>query len=216
MKTAVCTTLALVAASASAFVVPATSGPQSASATALRAEAEKTELLVDENFDGVNLVGLMGLNRLKKISRRHNRKLSDRIRNFEVVQDGEDYVPATAEQTEQMRAVAGAAAPVADSGSSVGKAIQDPLKIIIAGAPASGKGTQCEIIKDKYSLVHLSTGDMLRAAVADQTEVGKLAKEYMDSGKLVPDDVIIGVVRNRSDSSSSLHVLESGIRILHY
>mmetsp|Transcript_18625 Transcript_18625/g.44147 ORF Transcript_18625/g.44147 Transcript_18625/m.44147 type:complete len:119 (-) Transcript_18625:356-712(-) len=114
MKTAVCTTLALVAASASAFVVPATSGPQSASATALRAEAEKTELLVDENFDGVNLVGLMGLNRLKKISRRHNRKLSDRIRNFEVVQDGEDYVPATADQTEQMRAAAGSSpAPAA-------------------------------------------------------------------------------------------------------
>jgi len=59
---------------------------------------------------------------------------------------------------------------------------------------ASGKGTQCEIIKDKYGVVHLSTGDMLRAAVADQTEVGKLAKEYMDSGKLVPDEVIIGVV----------------------
>lgn len=70
----------------------------------------------------------------------------------------------------------------------------EALKIIIAGAPASGKGTQCEIIKDKYGVVHLSTGDMLRAAVADQTEVGKLAKEYMDSGKLVPDDVIIGVV----------------------
>ena len=164
------------------------------SSTVLRAEAEKTELLVDENFDEVNLVGLMGLNRLKKISRRHKRKLNDRIRNFEVVQDGEDYVPATAEQTEQMRAAAGAAAPAADS-SSVGKAVADPLKIIIAGAPASGKGTQCEIIKDKYGLVHLSTGDMLRAAVADQTEVGKLAKEFMDSGKLVPDDVIIGVVR---------------------
>jgi hypothetical protein len=70
----------------------------------------------------------------------------------------------------------------------------DALKIIIAGAPASGKGTQCEIIKEKYGVVHLSTGDMLRAAVADQTEVGKAAKEYMDSGKLVPDDVIIGVV----------------------
>ena len=114
MKTAVCTTLALVVASASAFVVPSTSGPQSASITALQAEAEKTELLVDENFDEVNLVGLMGLNRLKKISRRHNRKLSDRIRNFEVVQDGEDYVPATAEQTEQMRAAAGSSpAPAA-------------------------------------------------------------------------------------------------------
>ena len=99
-------------ASATAFAPIASRTPTSN--TALRAEAEKTELLVDENFDGVNLVGLMGLNRLKKISRRHNRKLSDRIRNFEVVQDGEDYVPATADQTEQMRAAAGSsAAPAA-------------------------------------------------------------------------------------------------------
>jgi len=69
------------------------------------------------------------------------------------------------------------------------------MKIIIAGAPASGKGTQCEIIKEKFGVVHLSTGDMLRAAVAAQTDVGKSAKEYMDSGKLVPDEVIIGVVK---------------------
>lgn len=68
------------------------------------------------------------------------------------------------------------------------------VKIIIAGAPASGKGTQCEIIKEKFGVVHLSTGDMLRAAVAAQTDVGKSAKEFMDSGKLVPDEVIIGVV----------------------
>lgn len=71
---------------------------------------------------------------------------------------------------------------------------EGPIKIIIAGAPASGKGTQCEVIKEKFGVVHLSTGDMLRAAVAAGTEVGKAAKEYMDSGKLVPDDVIIGVV----------------------
>jgi hypothetical protein len=71
-----------------------------------------------------------------------------------------------------------------------------PTNIIIAGAPASGKGTQCEIIKEKFGVVHLSTGDMLRAAVAAQTEVGKLAKDFMDSGKLVPDEVIIGVVRS--------------------
>jgi adenylate kinase len=68
------------------------------------------------------------------------------------------------------------------------------IKLIIAGAPASGKGTQCEIIKKKYGVVHLSTGDMLRAAVAAQTPVGQTAKEYMDAGKLVPDSVIIGVV----------------------
>lgn len=69
-----------------------------------------------------------------------------------------------------------------------------PIKIIIAGAPASGKGTQCEIIKEEFGVVHLSTGDMLRAAVAAGTKVGLEAKEYMDSGKLVPDEVIIGVV----------------------
>ena len=71
---------------------------------------------------------------------------------------------------------------------------KEGVKIIIAGAPASGKGTQCEIIKEKFGVVHLSTGDMLRAAVAAQTDVGKSAKEFMDSGKLVPDEVIIGVV----------------------
>jgi len=71
------------------------------------------------------------------------------------------------------------------------------LKLIIAGAPASGKGTQCDFIKEKYGVVHLSTGDMLRAAVAAETEVGKNAKGYMDSGKLVPDEVIIGVVKDR-------------------
>lgn len=67
-------------------------------------------------------------------------------------------------------------------------------RLIIAGAPASGKGTQCESIKAKYGVVHLSTGDMLRAAVSAGTDVGMRAKEYMDSGRLVPDEVIIGVV----------------------
>jgi len=70
-------------------------------------------------------------------------------------------------------------------------------KIIICGAPASGKGTQCEMLKEKYGVVHLSTGDMLRAAVAEGTEVGLKAKNYMESGQLVPDDVIIGIVKDR-------------------
>lgn len=70
-------------------------------------------------------------------------------------------------------------------------------KIIIAGAPASGKGTQCEIIKKQFGVVHLSTGDILRAAVKDGTELGLKAKGYMDAGKLVPDDLIIGVVQDR-------------------
>jgi len=80
-------------------------------------------------------------------------------------------------------------------------------KLIIAGAPASGKGTQCEIIKEKYGVVHLSTGDMLRAAVAAGTDVGKQAKDFMDSGKLVPDEVIIGVVKDRLDEADCV---ESG------
>ena len=74
-----------------------------------------------------------------------------------------------------------------------------PVNIIIAGAPASGKGTQCEIIQEEFGVVHLSTGDMLRAAVTAGTEVGVQAKEFMDSGKLVPDDVIIGIIRDRLD-----------------
>jgi len=76
-----------------------------------------------------------------------------------------------------------------------------PINIIIAGAPASGKGTQCEIIKEEFGIVHLSTGDMLRAAVAAGTEVGVQAKEFMDSGKLVPDEVIIGIIRDRLDEA---------------
>jgi len=69
--------------------------------------------------------------------------------------------------------------------------------IIIAGAPASGKGTQCEVIIKNLGVVHLSTGDMLRAAVAAETEVGKMVKDFMDSGKLVPDEVIIGIIKDR-------------------
>lgn len=76
-----------------------------------------------------------------------------------------------------------------------------PVNIIIAGAPASGKGTQCEIIKEEFGIVHLSTGDMLRAAVAAGTEVGVQAKEFMDSGKLVPDEVIIGIIRDRLEEA---------------
>jgi|GEM_PF-45793 len=72
-----------------------------------------------------------------------------------------------------------------------------PLGIIISGAPASGKGTQCELIREKYGVVHLSTGDMLRAAVAAGTPVGKQAKELMESGQLVSDDLVIQAVKER-------------------
>ena len=72
-----------------------------------------------------------------------------------------------------------------------------PPRIIIVGPPAGGKGTQCEFIKEKYGVVHLSTGDMLRAAVAAETEVGIAAKECMERGELVGDDIITEIVLER-------------------
>eukprot|EP00960_Hanusia_phi_P060298 764465-Hanusia_phi.AAC.1 len=70
-------------------------------------------------------------------------------------------------------------------------------RIIISGAPASGKGTQCEYIVEKFGVVHISTGDALRAQVQAGTELGKMAKGFMDKGALVPDDVMIGIVKDR-------------------
>mmetsp|Transcript_11718 Transcript_11718/g.13322 ORF Transcript_11718/g.13322 Transcript_11718/m.13322 type:complete len:225 (+) Transcript_11718:119-793(+) len=75
----------------------------------------------------------------------------------------------------------------------------EPFGIIICGPPAAGKGTQCEFIKDKYGVVHLSTGDMLRAAVKSGTEVGKKAEAIMAAGDLVPDDIMIKVIGERLD-----------------
>lgn len=73
-------------------------------------------------------------------------------------------------------------------------------KIIISGAPASGKGTQCEFIVKKFGVVHISTGDVLREHVKKGTELGKMAKSYMDKGGLVPDEVMIGIVKDKLES----------------
>ncbi|XP_010244793.1 PREDICTED: adenylate kinase 5, chloroplastic [Nelumbo nucifera] len=73
----------------------------------------------------------------------------------------------------------------------------EPLKVMISGAPASGKGTQCELIVQKYGLVHISTGDLLRAEVSSGTEIGNKAKEYMETGRLVPDEIVIAMVKSR-------------------
>jgi adenylate kinase len=72
-----------------------------------------------------------------------------------------------------------------------------PPKLIIAGAPAAGKGTQCEVIKSKFGVVHLSTGDLLRRAVADLTPLGIKVKDFMDNGRLVPDELITDLVCDR-------------------
>ncbi|KAF6156411.1 hypothetical protein GIB67_027991 [Kingdonia uniflora] len=67
-------------------------------------------------------------------------------------------------------------------------------RLILIGPPGSGKGTQSPIIKDEYCLCHLATGDMLRAAVSAKTPLGVKAKEAMDKGELVSDDLVIGII----------------------
>ncbi|MDP6952691.1 MAG: adenylate kinase [Alphaproteobacteria bacterium] len=71
------------------------------------------------------------------------------------------------------------------------------MNLILFGPPGCGKGTQAERLRDGQGLVHLSTGDMLRAAVAAETEVGKRAKAIMEAGELVPDEVVIGIIADR-------------------
>lgn len=71
----------------------------------------------------------------------------------------------------------------------------EPLRIIISGAPASGKGTQCELITQKYGLVHISAGDLLRAEIDSGSENGRLAKEFMEKGELAPDEVLVTMVK---------------------
>jgi adenylate kinase len=75
------------------------------------------------------------------------------------------------------------------------------MRLILLGAPGAGKGTQAQFICEKYGIPQISTGDMLRAAVKAQTELGLQAKEVMDAGGLVSDDIIIGLVKERIQQS---------------
>src|SRR5687768_11382915 len=77
------------------------------------------------------------------------------------------------------------------------------LNIVLFGPPGSGKGTQAENIISKYQLVHLSTGDMLRAEIAAQSKLGLEAKALMDKGELVPDAVVIGMIENKLAANQS-------------
>ena len=71
------------------------------------------------------------------------------------------------------------------------------MNIILLGPPGAGKGTQAKMLVDKYGIPQISTGDILRANLKNQTELGLEAKKYMDAGKLVPDEVVIGIINNR-------------------
>ena len=75
------------------------------------------------------------------------------------------------------------------------------MKIVFMGPPGAGKGTQAEKIIENYQIPHISTGDMFRKAIKDQTELGMEAKRYMDQGALVPDHVTIGIVQDRLSES---------------
>jgi adenylate kinase len=71
------------------------------------------------------------------------------------------------------------------------------MKLILLGPPGAGKGTQAQMLMEKFSIPQISTGDILRSAVKNATPMGVKAKEYMDAGALVPDDVVVGIVRER-------------------
>ncbi|RXH09425.1 adenylate kinase [Bradyrhizobium guangzhouense] len=79
------------------------------------------------------------------------------------------------------------------------------MRIILLGPPGSGKGTQAQLLVQRYGIVQLSTGEMLRAAVAAGTPVGLKAKEIMAGGGLVPDDVVVGIISDRIDQADAKH-----------
>ena len=75
------------------------------------------------------------------------------------------------------------------------------INIVLFGKPGAGKGTQAEFLKEKYNLTHLSTGDIFRFNIKNDTELGKLAKTYMDKGDLVPDEVTIQMLQSEVDKN---------------
>ena len=77
------------------------------------------------------------------------------------------------------------------------------MRLILFGAPGGGKGTQAKILSTKLNIPHISTGDILRQAVKDQTEMGKKAGEIMNRGDLVPDDIMIGIIKERLSKPDS-------------
>ena len=90
------------------------------------------------------------------------------------------------------------------------------MNLILMGAPGAGKGTQAAKISEKFEIPTISTGDTLRRAIKDGTDMGKLAKSYMDEGKLVPDEVVIGIIKDylASDACKQGFILDGFPRSL--
>lgn len=79
------------------------------------------------------------------------------------------------------------------------------LNLVLFGPPGAGKGTQAEFLEKSFKLIHLSTGDLLRSELAARTELGLEAKKYMDKGELVPDSVVIGMIKSKLQSVKDAH-----------
>jgi adenylate kinase len=77
------------------------------------------------------------------------------------------------------------------------------LNLILFGPPGAGKGTQAEFLTESYQLIHLSTGDLLRSEIAGRTQLGMEAKAYMEKGELVPDSVVIGMIKSKLDANKT-------------
>jgi adenylate kinase len=71
------------------------------------------------------------------------------------------------------------------------------MRLVLLGAPGAGKGTQADVLKEKFGIPHISTGDIFRSNIKNNTELGKKAKEYIDKGLLVPDEVTVNIVKSR-------------------
>ena len=71
------------------------------------------------------------------------------------------------------------------------------MRLVLLGPPGAGKGTQASAIVDKYNIPHISTGDIFRAACRKQTPLGRQAEKYISNGQLVPDDIVIGIIKQR-------------------
>jgi adenylate kinase len=82
--------------------------------------------------------------------------------------------------------------------------------IIFLGPPGAGKGTQSQLLKERNGFIQISTGDLLREAVRNQTELGKLAKKYMDEGKLVPDNLIISLIKEKLQEYADKNIIFDG------
>lgn len=84
------------------------------------------------------------------------------------------------------------------------------MNIVLLGPPGAGKGTQAKLLEERRGMVQLSTGDMLRAAVASGSKIGREAKAVMDAGRLMPDDVMIGIISERIDASNAAGFILDG------